>query len=183
VIHQPGEIGDPRVFRWVEAGVSGLAALREWDATVIAEVPELEHTDLGEIEFRVLSDGTVVGNVPPEALEKLTKDLDLDRPYAAQAVRQDRTEWAVAALQVDSQTIELPKGIDALMLEVAVPPDEDIGETTYYVEGEALTELSEGPLGEALRELERLGRDRFQGFVARADKVDDGRWELTVDPL
>ena len=39
------EISDPRAFRWVESGVSGLARAREWDATAIAEVPELRWTE------------------------------------------------------------------------------------------------------------------------------------------
>jgi hypothetical protein len=67
-----------------------------------------------------------------------------------------------------------------MSLEVAVPPD---GETTLLVDGEIVTEVPEGPEGEALATLESRGAARFQAFVARADRVEDGRWELTVDPL
>ena len=59
------EIRDPRAFRWVETGVSGLARQREWDATAIVEVPELRATEEAEIEFRLLGDGSVIGDVAP----------------------------------------------------------------------------------------------------------------------
>ena len=53
----------------------------------------------------------------------------------------------------------------------------------YVVDGEILAEAPPGPPSEALAELEQLGAERFQAFVARADRLEDGRWELTVDPL
>ena len=59
------QIRDPRAFRWVETGVSGLARVREWDATAIAEVDALRASDETEIDFRVLGDGSVVGDVSP----------------------------------------------------------------------------------------------------------------------
>jgi hypothetical protein len=177
----PGdEIGDPRLFRWVESGVSGLARQREWDATAIVELPSLAGWDLQELEFRLLGDGSVVGDVPAEALRELTGELGLDPPYAVQAVRQGGDEWMVGALQLESEVVSLPAGIEALSLEVAVPPE---GETMLLVDGDVVAEAPEGPTGEAVRELERLGRERFQAFVARADRVEDGRWDLTVDPL
>jgi hypothetical protein len=180
----PGGIEDPRAFRWVEAGISGLAQLPEFDATAILELPELEASDLRELDFRVLTDGTVVGSVPPEALRPIVAELELEPPATVRAVRQSAREWAVGAQAVDATLVDLPAGIDALMLAVAVPPEVDLGETTYDVDGEVLAGLPEEPsLRAALTEIERLGRERFEAFVARADKVDDGRWELTVDPL
>jgi hypothetical protein len=174
------EIRDPRTFRWVETGVSGLARAREWDATAIAEVNELRASDEGEIDFRVLGDGSVIGDVAPSVLAELTKDLGLDAPYAARAVRQNETEWMVGALRFESDLVELPEGIGALSLEVAVPPE---GEVVYLVDGEILAEDPNAVEAETLERLERLGAERFQAFVARADRLEDGRWELTVDPL
>ncbi|MGH3042290.1 MAG: hypothetical protein ACRDNG_11245 [Gaiellaceae bacterium] len=174
------EIRDPRAFRWVESGVSGLARAREWDATAIAEVPALRASETTEIDFRILGDGSVVGDVSAEALGELTGELGLDPPYAARAVRQSELEWMVAALQIESSVIELGGGLDALSLEVAVPPD---GETMYLVDGEILAEAPAGAWATAFEEVERRGAERFQAFVARADRVEDGRWELTVDPL
>lgn len=174
------DIRDPRAFRWVETGVSGLARQREWDATVIAEVPALRASDLTELEFRVLGDGSVIGDVDSAALGELTRELSIEAPYAARAVRQDETEWMVGAVGMESELVELAAGVEALTLEAAVPPE---GETMYLVDGEILADPPEGPAAEALAELERLGSERFQAFVARADRLEDGRWELTVDPL
>ena len=86
----------------------------------------------------------------------------------------------MGALQLDSELVTLPRGIAAMSLEVALPPD---GETTLLVDGEMVADVPEGPEGEALGTLESLGAARFQAFVARADRVEDGRWELTIDPL
>jgi hypothetical protein len=41
----------------------------------------------------------------------------------------------------------------------------------------------EPAVAEALAEIERRGRERFQAFAARADKLGGDRWELTIDPL
>lgn len=174
------EIHDPRMFRWVESGVSGIARAREWDVTALVEVPALRGSDVGELDFRVFGDGTVIGDVPSEAVAELTAELGLAPPFVVRAVRQSTTDWTVGALQLESELVALPAGIDAMSLEVAVPPD---GEAALLVDGEMVADVVEGPEGEAFRELERLGEARFQAFVARADRVDDGRWELTIDPL
>ena len=174
------EIRDPNLFRWVESGVSGLARARDWDETALVQAPSLRGHAAGELEFRVFADGTVIGDVPAEAVGELTGELGLDPPLIVQAVRQSDTEWTVGVLRLESELVSLPIGIAATLLEVAVPPD---GETTLLVDGEFVSDVPEGPEGEALATLESLGAARFQAFVARADRVDDGRWELTVDPL
>ena len=173
-------IHDPRAFSWVETGVSGLARQREWDATSIAEVPVLRASDETELDFRVLGDGSVIGDVDAGVVAELTRELRIEAPYAARAVRQNETEWMVGAVRMESELVELPAGVEALALEAAVPPE---GETMYVVDGEILADAPEGPVAGALAELERIGADRFQAFVARADRLEDGRWELTVDPL
>ena len=53
----------------------------------------------------------------------------------------------------------------------------------YEIQSAEHLDDPEGPEGEALGTLESLGAARFQAFVARADRVEDGRWELTIDPL
>jgi hypothetical protein len=174
------DIRDPRVFRWVESGVSGLARARDWDATALVQAPSLRGHAARELEFRIFADGTVVGDVPPEAVAELTGELGLEPPLVVQAVRQGDSEWTVGALQLESELVSLPHGIAAMSLEVAVPPD---GETTLLIDGEIVAEAPDGPEGDALATLESLGAARFQAFVARADRVEDGRWELTVDPL
>ncbi len=173
-------IQDPRVFRWVETGVSGLARQREWDATAIAEVQALRASDETELDFRVLGDGSVIGDLDAGILAELTRELAIEAPYAARAVRQSELEWMVGAVRMESHLVELPGDFEAVALEAAVPPD---GETMYLVDGDILAEAPEGAVAGALAELERLGADRFQAFVARADRLEDGRWEVTVDPL
>lgn len=174
------DIRDPRAFRWVEAGVSGLAREREWDATAIVEVPSLRGESVVELDFRLLGDGSLVGEIPPEALSDLTAGLELAPPYAARAVRQSELEWLVGAVQLESDVVDLPQDVPAQTLEVAIPPE---GERMVIVDGEILGEEPTGLVGAAVSELERRGRERFQAFVARADRVEDGRWDLTIDPL
>jgi hypothetical protein len=166
-------------LRWVEAGVSGLARPREWDVTALVEVAELRGYEAPQLEFRVRADGSVVGDVPPEAVPALTSELRLDPPYIVRAVRRSETAWAVGALLADSEPIDLPAGIEAFTLEVVIPP---AGERMLSADGEPVEEPAGAEAG-AFDELERAGRARFQAFVARADRVEDGQWELTVDPL
>ncbi|HSK17226.1 MAG TPA: hypothetical protein VK915_13805 [Gaiellaceae bacterium] len=174
------DIRDPRAFRWVESGVSGLARPRRWDATGLAEVEALRGSDVSELEFRVRADGSVLGDVPADAVEALTAGIALDPPYGVRAVRKSDLEWAVGASEDRSEPLELPEGIVASLLEVALPPE---GEATVIVDGEVEPEELPDAEAAAVRELERIGRERFQAFVARADRVEGRRWELTVDPL
>lgn len=174
------DIRDPRAFRWVEAGVSGLAREREWDATAIVELPSLRGESVVELDFRLLGDGSLVGEIPPEALSEFTAGLELAPPYAARAVRQSDLEWLVGAVQLESEVVDLPQDVPAQTLEVAIPPE---GERMVIVDGEILGEEPTGLVDAAVSELERRGRERFQAFVARADRVEDGRWDLTIDPL
>ena len=68
---------------------------------------------------------------------------------------------------------------DATSVEVVVAPG---GDRSLLVDGEEV--VNPDPAWEpAVHELERRGRKRFQSFVARADRVGEDRWELTVDPL
>jgi hypothetical protein len=179
-VSREDEIRDPRTFRWVETGVSGLARPREWDATALADVPALVGAEEAELEFRVLADGSVLGPVPHEAVAPLTRELPLTPPYLVRAVRRGDAKWAVAALRLDSEPIELPAEISASSLEVAVPPD---GERSVLLDGEIVSGPPGEPYAAAVEELTRRGRARFQAFVARADRVGKDRWELTVDPL
>ena len=171
-IHDPG-------LRWVESGVSGPPRPRQWFAPSLVYVGARRGHDVAQVEFRVRADGSVVGDVPPDAVPALTAELGLEPPYTVRAVRRSETAWAVGALSIQSDPIELPGGIDAVSLEVAVPPQ---GERMLFADGEMVDEPA-GSDARAFDEIERAGRARFQAFVARADRVEDGRWELTVDPL
>ena len=171
-IHDPGPRGVPR-------GVAGLARPRLGHPPALVAVGARRGHDVAQVEFRVRADGSVVGDVPPDAVPALTAELGLEPPYTVRAVRRSETAWAVGALSIQSDPIELPGGIDAVSLEVAVPPQ---GERMLFADGEMVDEPA-GSDARAFDEIERAGRARFQAFVARADRVEDGRWELTVDPL
>ena len=147
-----------------------------------AVLPELAGESLAEVEFQAFEEAVVaVAGVPQEIVERLAAVLDreLDRPYAAQAVRRGPSEWMVGGRRTHASLISL--GLPAnVALEVIVAPD---GERTALLDGEPVARLVEPAVDLALRELERRGRLRFQAFVARADRVDDDRWQLTVDAL
>lgn len=147
-----------------------------------AELPELAGETLAEFEFRAFEEAVIaVGEAPQEIVDRLATVLDreLERPYAAQAVRRGQSEWMVGGRRTHASLISLALPANDTV-EVIVAPD---GERTALVDGEAVTGLVEPAVDLALRELEQRGRLRFQAFVARADKVDDDRWQLTVDPL
>ena len=76
-------------------------------------------------------------------------------------MRQNETEWMVGALRLDSELVELPSGLAALALEVAVPPE---GEPMYLVDGEILAEPPAGAEAEAFALLEELGAEALSGF-------------------
>ena len=143
------------------------------------EVEALAATDVAELEFTVLADGAVRGEVADEVAAALVEQLDLEPPYALRAVRQGRTEWAVAGRALKSEPVVLTLPVPIAALEVVVAPN---GERSVLVDGEEATSVDPA-WEEAVQELERLGRERFQSFVAHADRVEEGRWELTVDPL
>lgn len=178
------DVLEPRVVpRWMEAGVSGLARRREWDAVVAVELPELAGSPASELSLQVLDDGTVLGgeDVPASALEAIAAELagSLAPPYEAFATRRGRLDWTVAARHVRLETVSLPETLDVREVTLAVGPD---GRRTLLVDGE------EPPVPSALlqsvaRELERRGRARHAAFAARAERLGPGRWALTVDPL
>jgi hypothetical protein len=169
----------------VESGVSGLSRTREWDVIVPLTLPDLGERHPAEIEFVALGDGVFrhEGRVAPALLERLSAEVEreLEPPFAARAVRRTEDEWIVAARMLNNaDLLSLPEAVQADSLEVAVSPD---GEEVVLVDGEALARPADAATADALAELGRRGRDRFQAFVARADKVDDEHWQLTIDPL
>lgn len=103
---------------WPEAGITGLARPRDWDAVVVSDRPELAGDRLA---FVALEDGRVL---PPEA-EPLALALDdsLRRPYRAEAVRRDGTIWAAGAVRIEVLDVDVP-GV-ATELELVVQPGDE----------------------------------------------------------
>lgn len=177
------DIFEPKVgLPWVEAGVSGIPRRREWDAVGVVELPELELFELGELSFRRLEGGAIDSppGIPVEALERIAEELEqtIQPPYLAVATRHGRLEWSAGARKLRLRPIELPAGLEAESLSVAVAPD---GRLSFLVDGEEPAEIS-APVRAALEKLEQQGREQFAAFVATAELVGE-RWELVVDPL
>jgi hypothetical protein len=175
---------DPRAFRWVEAGVSGLARSRDWDAVELISVPELADRGVEELRFGVLADGAIVGGdaagVPQHILDRFAERLavTVEAPYEAVAARQTRLEWSVAARQLRIEEIDLPH-VDAAEIVVAVAPDD---QTSVLVDGSEPDHVA-SEVEAAAAKLEELGRSRHRSFVIRARRTVGDRWAVSVDPL
>ncbi len=162
----------------MESGVSGIPRAREWDATVVTEVGELAAEAVDELELRAFPDAVVPDTALARALAAAV-DRELERPYHAVGVRRDRVRWAVGARSARSELARLPGLGGASYLELVVAPDGDERATVDGVEAPDADAATE----RAVRHLEDRGRSLFQAFVARADRLDEDLWEVTIDPL
>ena len=140
--------------------------MREWDATGVAEAPELR---VDELEFVALPDGTLVldedGDAAPlaDAIEETTPP-----PYRARAIRRDGDLFAVGANRI--RVVELPGDVEGDVLDLTVGP-----------EGRSL--VADGrPLFGSVPALEGLAGE-FAEFVVHAVRLDGPLWEVQVTPL
>ena len=150
--------------------MSGLARTREWDATALVALPELDEEPFGSFELLARPGGLRSEPVVPAGVvERVVAELDADvaRPYAARAVRQGRTEWLVGAVELHSEELELAGPAGMSSIEVVRPP---AGRRQVIVDGEEVLEPLAASLGAAVEELDRRGSARFESFVARADR-------------
>lgn len=140
-----------------------------WDLVVTGEAPGLTGAD--ELGFVAVEDGDIFmdsqlpeGDVTPlaEAIE-----LRIQPPYRAYGARQEGDQWAVAARAIDLGHFEATG--DEIELTVRG------GERELVVDGSR-------SLG-SVPELERLGEEECADFFARAVRIEDGLWELTISPL
>ena len=137
-----------------------------------AEAPQL---GVGELEFVVLPDGTLVVDdaldVEPGSLDPLAAALEaqLQRPYRASAVWRGGSRWGVAARRIE--VAELPANVpgDEIVLSVAG------GERSLTVDSE--------PSWHRIPALEALGAARGESFVIRAERLADRAWEIEVAVL
>jgi hypothetical protein len=149
-------------------------------------VRELEGSALGQFELVVPVAGEVIvradEGVPRRAVDRIAEELDamVERPYEALVVRKDQRRWSAGARNVRGDTVSFPPGLPASSLEVVRPPG---GEVEVTADGEPLDPALSPLFEEVVAELERRGRERFESFVVRADKVGDGSWQLTIDAL
>ena len=142
---------------------------RRWDAVVSAEAPLLT----GEaVHFVALPDGMLIVDerVAHGALDPLADALEqqLARPYRAEAVRRAGL-WAVGANAIE--VVELPEGVPGDTIELA----SRAGERELSVDGE--------PSLAPLPTLEHLAAERYEDYVARAERIDGDLWDVRVSPL
>ena len=140
-----------------------------WDLVVTAEAPGLVGAD--EVGFVAVEDGDIFmdsqlpeGDVTPlaEAIE-----LQIQPPYRAYGTRKQDDLWAVAA-----------RGIELGHFSAA---GEEIELTVRDGERELLVDGRKS-FGSVL-ELERLGEAEGADFFARAVRIEDDLWEVSVSPL
>jgi len=153
--------------RWGGPGVHGIPRARQWDATAIAEAPDVSGD---EVTFAALPDGTLVvdseDDCTPfaEALE-----AQLAPPYRALAVRRDETRWAVAGRLIE--VVELPPQVRGDAIDLTVQ------------EGERSLTTDGMPSFGGVPELEQLGAERYDSFVVHAERLDGTLWDVRVVPL
>lgn len=158
--------------RWGEVGIHGVARPREWDAVVNAEAPQL---GVGELEFVVLPDGTLVVDdaldLEPGALDPLAAALEsqVRPPYRASAVWRGGSRWGVAARRIEVADLPVNTRGDEIVLSVAD------GERTLTIDGE--------PSWHRIPALEAIGAARAQSFVIRAERLAEQAWEIEVSVL
>jgi hypothetical protein len=152
--------GGPR-GPWDVAGIHGLQRAREWDVVVTAEAPALE----GErAVFVALPDGTLVPEEGTEDVQRLAEALDVElaRPYRAEAVRRDAKLWAVAGTAIDTARLAGLAGSEVELVSHQ-------GETTLTVDGE--------PAAGTIEALER------EGHAVSARRIHGDVWEVEANPL
>jgi hypothetical protein len=151
---------------WGEVGIHGVPRLREWDAVVTAEAPELEGASA---TFVALENGDLIEEEGPDGdLTPLADAIEsqLAAPYRAQAVRKGAEVWTVAARRIRVAELQEVTG-DELTLAV------NDGQKALMVDGEQ-------GFG-SVPALERLGEG--DSFVIEAKRLDGALFEFKVSPL
>jgi hypothetical protein len=164
-VGQPVDPGN----HWLEAGITGLARQREWDAVATVEAPGAPGD---EAEFVALADGRVLVDAGPAGFdcEPLAAALEgsIERPYRALALRRPEL-WTIGARSI--AVAELQRDPDGDVLELVRTADG----VTLQIDG--LPSLTHMP------ELEELGAARFPTFVVRVQRLEGKLFEVEVEPL
>jgi hypothetical protein len=154
---------------WLEAGITGLARQREWDAVATADAPGAPGD---EAEFVALTDGRLLVDAGPDGFDPqpLAAALEgaIERPYRALAMRRPEM-WAIGARSIG--LLELERDLDGDAVELI----RNAEGLTLRVDG--LPSLTHLP------ELEELGAARFPTFVVRAQRLEGTFFEVEVEPL
>jgi len=153
---------------WLEAGITGLARQREWDAVATVDA---SGSPGDEAEFVALTDGRVLVDAGPDGFDPgpLAAALEgaIGRPYRAVGVRREEL-WAVGASTIETAELPVGRGDDFELVRTA-------DELSLRIDGV--------PTAESVPELERLGEGRSATYVVRAKRLDGDLFEIEVEPL
>jgi len=153
---------------WLEAGITGLARQREWDAVATSDAAGAAGD---EVEFVALVDGRLLVEVGPDGFdaESLAAALEgaIDRPYRAFGVRRPEL-WTVGAIAIETAELSF-----------------DHGDRFELIRGleESSLRIDDMPTAEVVPELERLGEERSSTYVVRARRLTGAVFEIEVEPL
>jgi hypothetical protein len=108
-------------------------------------------------------------SAPLPCLAKAFREA-LEPAYRAVSIRHERSTWAIGGVRIE--VTELPADIegDELLL-------------TMTQEGERALEIDGRPTTEAIPALEHAVGGRYDAYFARATRLDQGLWEIGIDPL
>ena len=168
------------------AGVTGIPRLREWDAVVLVEVPELEGSALDEVELSaepgrpLLVTGAERRRRRRWASGSRTRSTrrSTGRTTASPSARTGG-RWAVGARAGRAgEAIEPPgRASRRRPSRSSATPD---GDRSAEADGEPLDPVRRGALRRRRSaSSQRRGAARFESFVARADRAGDGRWRVS----
>jgi hypothetical protein len=155
---------------WLEAGITGIARPREWDAVVTVPSPSVPGD---EAVFVALPDGRLVAEGGHERDASPFADAlagAIEPPYRAVAVYR-KSVWAVGAVSIEvAELTPSPRGTDL--------------ELTWDGSMLSLT-VDTLPADPAQADaLERIASARLRGpYAAQAHRLAGDLWEILVLPL
>jgi hypothetical protein len=156
--------------QWQEVGIHGLQRLREADAVVAVDAPEIEGDTA---RFVSLPDGSLLVEEGPDgALDPLAQavEQELRPPYRARGVRRSESMWAVEATRIE--VLELPDAPGGDAIDLTRTAD---GDTRLSVDGQQI-------FG-SLPVLEQRGEREGAEFAVHAERLDGDLWEIRAAAL
>lgn len=162
---------------WLEAGITGLARQREWDAMVTLDAtggpgdePSAEIGFVALADGRLLLDEPELGSGADPAPFAAALEGALDRPYRAVAVRRPAL-WVVGASSIEV---------------VRLDPDPRGNGLELTWDGTSLALSSDGVPADPVHAdaLARIAAERESGaYAAIANRLEGDLWELLILPL
>jgi hypothetical protein len=155
----------------LETGIHGMPRPRTWDATLTADVEEV---DGDAVTFVALPDSTLLVEDGPEdvRVEPLAEAVEREvaPPYRARAVRQGESLWAVQAKRIE--VLSLPDAPQGDVLDLTRTPDDG---AELRVDGERV-------FG-SVPALEERGAKESSSYAVHAERLDGDLFEVRASAL